>query len=131
MARGMSRGLEQFVVPIQRVDVEDQGAAGVRVIGHVSPAAGQPPHEPCIDGAEEDLTSRRAAPQTVAGIQQVADLRAREVGVDHQARFGGKQRPPNPRPSNDRSAGLTRLCQTMAFATGRPVSRSQRIVVSR
>ena len=30
-----------------------------------------------------------------------------------------------------RSARVTRLCQTMALATGRPVARSQRIVVSR
>jgi len=53
---GNVEDLEQLVVPVERVNIEDQGAAGVAVVGHVPPAAGEPPDEPGVDGAEEDFT---------------------------------------------------------------------------
>ena len=56
---------QQLVVPIERVDVEQQRAAGVAVVGHVPPAAGEPPDEPGIDGAEEDLAALGLAAQPV------------------------------------------------------------------
>ena len=34
---------EQFVVPVKRVDIENQRAAGVTHIGRVAPPAGEPP----------------------------------------------------------------------------------------
>ena len=61
MARGMSRISQQLVVPIERVDVEDQRAAGVAVVGDVPLAAGQSPDEPGVDGAEEDFAALRPA----------------------------------------------------------------------
>ena len=67
------------------MDIEQQGAAGVAVVGHVASAARQSPDEPRIDGTEEDLTPCGPGSQPVAGVEQVLDLGAREVGVDHQA----------------------------------------------
>ena len=60
---------QQLVVPIERVDVEDQRAAGVAVVGHVPPAAGQPPDEPGVDGAEEDFARSARRAEAVVRIQ--------------------------------------------------------------
>ena len=46
---------QQLVVPVERVDVEDQRAAGVAVIGDVPLAAGQPPDQERVDRAEQDF----------------------------------------------------------------------------
>ncbi len=81
---------QQFVVPIQGVDIVEQRAAGVAVVGRVDTAAGQAPEQPGIDRAEEHLAPLGAAAEAVVGVQQVRDLGAGEVGVDHQARLGPK-----------------------------------------
>ena len=91
MARGNVEDLQQFVVPIERVDVEDQRAAGVAVVGDVPPAAGQPPDEPAIDGAEQDLAGFGPPSQAAGRVEQVLDLRAGEIGVEHQAGLVAKR----------------------------------------
>ena len=60
---------QQFVVPIERVDVEQQRAAGVAQIGDVASAAGEPPEEPRIDGAEEDLASLGSVAEPIVRVQ--------------------------------------------------------------
>ncbi len=87
---GHAEDPQQFVVPIQGVNIVEQRAAGVAVVGHVDAAAGQSPEEPRIDRAEEHLAPFGAAAEAVVRVQQVRDLRAGEVGVDHQARLGPK-----------------------------------------
>ena len=57
IARGMSRIAQQLVVPIERVNVEQQRAAGVAIVGHVQPAAAQPPQQPGVDRAEQDFAA--------------------------------------------------------------------------
>ena len=57
---------QQLVVPGERVDVEQQRAAGVADVGHVAASAGQPPDEERVDGAERDLARLRARPQARA-----------------------------------------------------------------
>ena len=66
---GNVENVEQFVVPIERVDVEEQRAAGVAAVGDVPPAAGEPPDEPRIDGAEEDLAPPGLAAKTIVRVQ--------------------------------------------------------------
>ncbi len=79
--------LQQLVVPIELVDVVDERAAGVGHVGHVAAAFGQPPDEPTVDGAKEDLAGFSSGAQSGDGVEQVLDLRAGEVGVDDQSRF--------------------------------------------
>ncbi len=129
----MSRIAEQLVVPIERVDVEDQRAAGVAVVGHVAAAAGQPPDEPTYRRCRRGFRRAAARPRRpVDRVEQVLDLRAGEIGVEHQAGLVAKESARSPSAlSRSQIGALTRLCQTMALATGRPVARSQRMVVSR
>ena len=49
---GHAEDPQQFVVPIQGMDIVEQRAAGVAVVGGVDAAAGQSPEEPRIDRAE-------------------------------------------------------------------------------
>ncbi len=50
---------EQLVIPVERVDVEQERAARVRVVGDVHLALGQAPDEEAVDGAEEQLAGLR------------------------------------------------------------------------
>ena len=68
------------------VDVEQHRAAGVGVVGDVDLAAGQPPDQEGVDGAEEQLAALRPVAGALDVVEQPFDLRAGEVGVDHQAR---------------------------------------------
>ena len=77
--------LEQLVVPVEPVDVEQQRAARVRHVGGVDAAAGQPPQQEAVDGAGEDLAVAGARAQPLVAVEQMLDLGAGEVGVDHQA----------------------------------------------
>ncbi len=83
---------QQLVVPIERVDVEQQRAAGVAIVGQVQLAAAQTPQEPGIDGAEQDLALRGSRAQPGQRVEQVLDLGAREIGVEHQPGPLAKQR---------------------------------------
>ena len=76
---------EQLVVPVERVDVEQQRAAGVRVVHDVCAALGQAPDEEAVDGSEEQLARLRLllCPRVV--LEDVPDLRAAEVGVHREA----------------------------------------------
>ena len=47
--------VEQFVVPVEGVDVEEHRARGVRDVGDVEPPARKPPCEPRIDRAETEF----------------------------------------------------------------------------
>ena len=62
---------------LERADVEQQRARGIRVVGHV--AAGELVGEPGVDGAEH-----RALPHAALATQPL-DLGPGEVGVEHQA----------------------------------------------
>ena len=75
---------QQFVVPIERVDVEQQRSAGVAVIGDMPPSAGQTPHEPTIDRAEEDFAFLGSRSEFIVGVQQILDLRAAKIRIDDQ-----------------------------------------------
>ena len=48
--RGTPNRLEQVIRPVEPVDVEEHGARGVAVVGHVAAAAGEPPDQEAVDG---------------------------------------------------------------------------------
>ena len=85
-AAGDAQLLEQGVVPAQLVDVEQHGAGGVGVVGDVLPR--QPPDEPRLHRAEQQLPPFRPLPGAGDVIQDPADLGAGEIGVDEQSRGG-------------------------------------------
>ena len=71
-------------VPLQCMYVEEHGARGVAVVGHVRPAAGQIPDEPCIHRAEKKLAPLGAFSRAGNVIENPAQLCAGEVGVDQK-----------------------------------------------
>ena len=93
----------------QLADVEQHRPRGVRVVGHV--AAGELEDEPGVDRAER---RRRRAPSTFC--EQPLDLRAGEVGVDHE-----------PGPLADQRL-VARLAQLVAARRGAPVLPDERVV---
>ena len=85
-AHGNAQHAAQLRVPLQRVDIEQHGAAGVGIIRHVG--ASQPPDEPRLHRAEQQLALLR--PLSCAGhvVQYPADLGGGEIGVDQQSGGG-------------------------------------------
>ena len=65
-------------------------------------AAGQPPDQERVDGAEQHLAARGAIAQAVERIEQVLDLRAGEIRVDDQAGLLAERRLRARPPSADR-----------------------------
>ena len=82
-ARNIQR-FEQGVVPVQRADVIQHGAAGVGAVGDVHSAAGQLPDQPCVHSAEQDLSCLGPLPCTGHIVQDPLDLRCGEIGIGHQ-----------------------------------------------
>src|SRR5262249_16366906 len=78
---------EELVVPLERVDVEEEGPAGVGRIGRVDAPAAQPPQHKGIPGAEGRPARLRAASQPGLRLEQVRDLRPGEVGIEDEAGF--------------------------------------------
>ena len=76
---------QQVRVPLPGVDVEQQRARGVADIGDMRRAAGQVPHQPAVDGAEQQLAALGAGLCAVDVIQDPADLGGREIGVHQKA----------------------------------------------
>ena len=73
--------VQQFLVPPQRPEVEQQGARGVPGFG--GELSGQPPHQPRVDGAHRDVRERGAVSRR--GVQGVPHLGGREHGIQRQA----------------------------------------------
>jgi hypothetical protein len=126
-AKHAARGLPeraQLVVPLQALDVEEEGAAGVGVIGGKHRAAREAVDEVGVDRAEEGGALGEAGAEVRAMPHEPLDFRAGEIGVDAQAGFRGNQRTSAPaRTCSAQRASLRRHCQTMAGASGRPVPR--------
>ena len=69
-----------------RRDVEQQRARGVGGVGRVR-AAGQPPEQEAVDGAEGELAPLRAAARApVDVVEEPGDLGGREIGIEHAGR---------------------------------------------
>ena len=78
---------QNLIIPVQRVQVHQQGAAGVGHIGHVraaAGAAGQVPDDPRVDVAEDRLAPLRRRAHTRHVVEDPLDLRAGEIGRQRQ-----------------------------------------------
>ena len=67
------------------VDVEQQRARGVGGVGGVHLAAGEPPEQIAIDGAEHQLAALGACARAGDVVEDPGDLGAGEIGIDDQA----------------------------------------------
>ena len=118
--------------PVERVQIEQQRARRVRHVGDVRRAAGQPPDEEAVDGAEAELAAlgaraqrrRRCRAATAAWCPRSTDrapgpVRALNSSSCHAA-FSSAQ-----------TSAVRRSCQTIALCSGLPVARSHTSVVSR
>ena len=85
MARGTPSMVEQVVAPSALVDVEEQRADGVGGVGGVDAAAGQPPDQERVDGAEAELAALGLRAGALHVVEQPGDLGAGEIGIEQQA----------------------------------------------
>ena len=81
--------LQELVVPLAGVDVEQEGARGVGGVSHMRLAAGQPPHQERVDGAERELAALGAFAGARHVVEDPGDLGAGEIGIDDQAGLFG------------------------------------------
>ena len=75
---------EQLVVPVQRVDVVEHGAAGVAGVGNKHLALGQIPDEPSVNRAEAQLAALRPLARILDIIENPLDLGRGKIGVNNQ-----------------------------------------------
>src|SRR5258706_10902282 len=78
---------EQLVIPVERVDIEEERSRGVARVGHVCGARRELPGEPCVDGAERELALARTLARPRNVLHQPGELGPREVGVEKEPRF--------------------------------------------
>ncbi len=76
---------QQVLVPLQGVDVEQQGARGVAVIGDVRLATAEVPDQPAVDGAEQQFAALGALLRPLHVVEDPAHLGGREIRIDQQA----------------------------------------------
>ncbi len=87
---GYAEEAEQFVVPVEGLQVHEHGAAGVGDVGGVDAAigsAGEVPQHPAVGVAEEGMALLGGLPHAVDVLQDPLDLAAGEVGGRWQPRF--------------------------------------------
>ena len=82
---------QQFVVPLAGDDVEEERAGGIGNVGGMDRAAGQTPQQERIYRSESDFAPFGARSQSGHIVQQPADFRAGEIGVERQAGSGAKE----------------------------------------
>ena len=78
---------QDVLIPLQRVDVEQHRAAGVGVVGHMDPAAGQLPDEPGLHRAEQQPPGLGLFPRTGHVVQDPFQFGGGEVCVNDQTRL--------------------------------------------
>ena len=79
--------IAQLPVPPEGMDVEEHGPGGVGVVCHMDLSAGEVPDEPAVHGACPQVSALRPAADAGDVVQQPADLRAGEIGIDQKACF--------------------------------------------
>ncbi len=67
------------------MDIEQQRARRIGVVGDVGLSLGHLPDQPAVDGAEQQLATASAFAAAFDVIENPLDLGAGEVGVDHQS----------------------------------------------
>ena len=82
---GHAEECQQFLVPRQRVDVEQHRPRRVAHVGDVFAPARELPHEPRVDGAKRQSSDGGTFACAGHVVEQPADLAGREVRIDQQA----------------------------------------------
>ena len=82
---------QQIVVPIERMDIKERGAAGIGVVGGKDLTAGEVVDEPGVDGAEHEVARRRALTRTVDVVEDPLHLGSREIRIERESRAGAHQ----------------------------------------
>ena len=78
--------LQHARVPFTRADIVKQRARGIGGICRVNFAAGEPPNEEAVDGAEAQFALFSAGAGTFHIVQEPFDLGAGEIGIEPQSR---------------------------------------------
>ena len=76
---------QNLIVPLQGVDVEHHGAAGVGIIRDMDLATGQLPNEPGLHGAKQQLARLGLFPRAGHVVQNPFQLGGGEIGVNDKA----------------------------------------------
>jgi hypothetical protein len=90
-ARYVDQG-QHLVRPVLRLDVEQQGARGVGGVGDVRALPRQPPDDPGVDRAAQQLARLGPPPRAGDLVQDPGDLGPREIRIQQQAGGGGDGR---------------------------------------
>ena len=77
--------LQEFFVPLQLMDIKEHRAAGIGEVGGMHGPVRQVPHQPAVDGAEQQVARLRAPSGSGDMIQQPLDLRSGKIGVGYEA----------------------------------------------
>src|SRR5207245_10599797 len=78
---------KNFIVPRERVNIEEHGPRGVRNVGRMHAAVREPPQEPGVNRAAGQLAALSASANAGQILEQPGALGAREIGVGDQAGF--------------------------------------------
>ena len=82
----------QTVVPLAAADIEQQRARGIAGVGGVHFAAGEPPQQETVDGAEGEPAGLRLRARAVHVIEQPGDLAGGKIRIEQQPGLGGDLR---------------------------------------
>ena len=86
-AHGDLQGPAQFRVPLQGVDIEQHGAAGVGIVRHMDPAPGKVPDEPAVHRSGAQFPPLRPLADAGHMVHDPFQLCAGKIGVDKQSRL--------------------------------------------
>ena len=135
IARGMSKNAEQLVVPVERLEVHQHGAAGVGHVGDVHAAvgaAGEVPEQPGVGVAEDRVAALGRLADPVDVLEDPLDLAAGEVRRRRQPGLAPDRRRRGRRARARRRSGRCGCpARRSRCSSGRPVLRSHTTVVSR
>ena len=79
--------IQNFLIPLQGVDIKKHGTGGIGIVGHMDSAAGEFPNQPGFHGAEQQLAFFCLFSGTGDIFQKPANLGAGEIGIDDQTGF--------------------------------------------
>ena len=132
--------LEQLRIPLERGEVHEHRARGVRDVGDVdaaaAAAAGQLPRQPRIDRPEQQLATFRGG-SMAALVEDPGELQGRRVGRDRQPGPGSKaigaEHPRDPPAASAAPASAVRVsCHTIAVMdrpAGLPIPHDGRLAL--
>ena len=113
------------------MNVVEACAAGIGGVGDMHPAAGQPPDQKAVDGAETQFAGGGAVARALNLVQNPGQFRGGEIGIQKRPVFSVTMASLPAFFITAQMSAVRRSCQTMALWIGLPVARSQMTAVSR